>query len=96
MSASPGPAACAVGIFEERLGSPANPSGLTGYVFSVATDPAHRRRGHATACRKALLAWFAANGVHRVNLRASEDGLPLYEKLGFELQPGPSMAITLP
>jgi GNAT superfamily N-acetyltransferase len=92
----PGLAACAVGVFEERLGTPGNPSGLSGYVFSVATDAAYRRRGYSTACLTALLGWFAANGVARVNLRASEDGLPLYEKLGFELQPGPAMSITLP
>lgn len=94
--AGTGLAACAVGMFEERLGSPANPSGLSGYVFSVATDPSYRRRGYSTACLNALLAWFAGNGVSKVALRASEDGLPMYEKLGFVRHDAPSMGITLP
>ncbi|WP_330186321.1 GNAT family N-acetyltransferase [Dactylosporangium sp. AC04546] len=93
--AGPGLAACAVGVFEERLGSPANPNGLAGYVFNVATDPQYRRRGFSTACMRALLDWFAANDVAVVNLRASDDGLPVYTRLGFELQPGPAMRLTL-
>src|SRR3954447_14507123 len=40
-----GLAACAVGTIEHRLPGPGDNSGLAGYVFSVATDPAHRRRG---------------------------------------------------
>src|SRR5437588_9010858 len=34
-----GLAACAIGVVEQRLGSPANPSGEIGCVFNVATDP---------------------------------------------------------
>ncbi|MET7402645.1 GNAT family N-acetyltransferase [Dactylosporangium sp. NPDC005572] len=90
-----GLAACAVGVFEERLGSPANPNGLAGYVFNVATDPDYRRRGFSTACMRALLDWFAANDVAVVNLRASDDGLPVYTRLGFELQHGPAMRLKL-
>ncbi|GGM07831.1 GNAT family N-acetyltransferase [Dactylosporangium sucinum] len=91
----PGLVACAVGVFEERLASPVNPNGLAGYVFNVATDPQYRRRGYSTACMRALLAWFAAHDVAVVNLRASDDGLPVYERLGFELQPGPAMRLRL-
>jgi ribosomal protein S18 acetylase RimI-like enzyme len=84
-------AACATGVIEERLGSPGNPSGLHGYVFNVATDPEYRRRGHATACLAALLDWFTANDVAHVRLRASRDGLAVYQRLGFAVEPGPSM-----
>ncbi|MGI5243859.1 GNAT family N-acetyltransferase [Dactylosporangium sp. CA-139066] len=88
-----GLAACATGVVEERLGSPANPGGLVGYMFNVATDPAFRRRGYATACVTALLSWFAELAVPQVRLRASVDGLPLYERLGFTLETGPAMQI---
>ncbi|MFG2039379.1 GNAT family N-acetyltransferase [Dactylosporangium sp. NPDC048998] len=92
----PGLAACATGVFEERLGSPTNPGGLTGYVFNVATDARYRRRGYSTACLTGLLGWFADNGVSQVRLRASREGLPVYERLGFVLETGPSMRCSVP
>jgi ribosomal protein S18 acetylase RimI-like enzyme len=90
-----GLAACAVGIIEHRLGNPTNHSGLTGYVFNVATDPDHRRRGHARACMEALLEWFRSRGVGTVDLRASADAEPLYESLGFRRTPDPAMRLRV-
>ncbi|MEU4499397.1 GNAT family N-acetyltransferase [Streptomyces sp. NPDC023998] len=90
-----GLAACAVGTIEYRLGGPGNPHGTSGYVFSVATDPDRRRRGHSRACMEALLAWFRERGVHRIDLRASPDGEPLYASLGFVRTPDPAMRLTL-
>ncbi|MGW8951483.1 GNAT family N-acetyltransferase [Streptomyces sp. NPDC055709] len=90
-----GLAACAVGTIEHRLGGPGNPTGTTGYVFSVATDPDRRRRGHSRACMEALLDWFRERGVRRVDLRASEEGEPLYASLGFVRTPDPAMRLTL-
>nr|WP_037909228.1 GNAT family N-acetyltransferase [Actinacidiphila yeochonensis] len=78
-----GLAACAVGTVEERLPSPGAPSGRFGFVFNVCTDPAHRRRGYARAAVEALLAWFTAEGVHRVDLHATVDAAGLYRSLGF-------------
>ncbi|GAA2395171.1 GNAT family N-acetyltransferase [Dactylosporangium salmoneum] len=91
-----GLAACATGTMEERLGSPANPEGLVGYVFNVATDPRYRRRGYSTACLTALLGWFAEHGVRQIRLRPSEEGLPVYERLGFVLEHGPWMVLRPP
>ncbi|MEV6923058.1 GNAT family N-acetyltransferase [Dactylosporangium sp. NPDC051485] len=91
-----GLAACAIGTIEERLGSPANPEGLVGYVFNVATDPRYRRRGYSTACLTALLGWFADHGVRLIRLRPSKDGLPVYERLGFMLEHGPWMVLQAP
>jgi ribosomal protein S18 acetylase RimI-like enzyme len=90
-----GLAACAVGLIEERLGNPANPAGLCGYVFNVATDPGQRRLGHARACMNGLLEWFRAHGVRSVDLRASADGEPLYDQLGFVRTPDPAMRLAL-
>ncbi|MCO8269731.1 GNAT family N-acetyltransferase [Actinoplanes sp. TRM 88003] len=89
-------AACAVGILEERLGGPRNPQGRVGYMFNVATDPEHRRQGHARACTSALIAWFHAQGAGLVDLRASDDGLSLYTSQGFILTKDPAMRLTLP
>ncbi|MCW3842373.1 GNAT family N-acetyltransferase [Micromonospora yasonensis] len=87
-------AACALGTVERRLGGPANPSGVVGYVFNVSTDPAHRRRGHSRACVTALLDWFRERGVRKIDLRASEAGRPLYRSLGFRETAEPTMRLT--
>jgi len=89
-------AACAVGIVEERLGKPHNAHGLTGYVFNVATDPEHRRRGYARACVTALLDWFRSQGCGAADLRASPDAEPLYTSLGFVRTSDPAMRTRLP
>ncbi|MGW4028158.1 GNAT family N-acetyltransferase [Streptomyces sp. NPDC004838] len=90
-----GLAACAIGTIEHRLGGPGSVDGRCGYVFSVATDPGARRRGHSRACMGALLGWFRERGVTRVDLRASPDGEPLYASLGFVRTPDPAMRLTL-
>ncbi|MET9293245.1 GNAT family N-acetyltransferase [Streptomyces sp. NPDC003077] len=76
-------AACAVGRVEQRLAAPGHPSGRFGFVFSVCTDPRYRGRGYARATTRALLDWFAARGVSRVDLHATADAEPLYRSLGF-------------
>ncbi|MBT2232431.1 GNAT family N-acetyltransferase [Nonomuraea sp. NEAU-A123] len=76
-------AACAVGTVERRLPGPVNPSGEIGYVFNVATDPAHRRRGYSRSCMTALLAWYRDRGIGTIDLLASPEGEPLYRSLGF-------------
>lgn len=88
-------AACAIGIIDHRLGSPGNPGGLNGYVFSVATDPDMRRRGYSRACMEGLLGWFRERGVVHIDLHASKEGGPLYAALGFVATPDPSMRLTL-
>jgi GNAT superfamily N-acetyltransferase len=89
-------AACVVGAIEHRLGGPANPAGRVGYVFSVATDPGHRRRGYSRACMQRLLDWYRKSGVTTVDLRASPEAEPLYRSLGFERTRDPAMRLTLP
>ncbi|WP_199548683.1 GNAT family N-acetyltransferase [Streptomyces sp. N35] len=88
-------AACAVGTIEYRLGGPENPLGISGCVFSVATDPELRRRGYSRACMEELLAWFGRRGVRKVDLRASDAGEPLYASLGFARTPDPAMRLAL-
>ncbi|MEU4558078.1 GNAT family N-acetyltransferase [Actinoplanes sp. NPDC023936] len=90
-----GLAACALGIVEERLGGPGNPSGMMGYVFSVVTDPDQRRKGYSRGCVTALLDWFREQGAGAADLRASESGEPLYTSLGFRRTPDPAMRLRL-
>ncbi|MCF1506948.1 GNAT family N-acetyltransferase [Streptomyces glomeratus] len=88
-------AALAVGTVEYRIGRAGNPHGRVGHVFSVATDPDARRRGHARACMETLLDWFREQDVRQVDLNASAQAEPLYASLGFVRKPDPSMRLDL-
>ena len=89
-------AACAIGVIDTRLPSPHNARGEVGYVMSVVTDPAFRRRGYSRMCMRELLGWFGARGVLRVVLNASAEGQPLYTELGFGFSGDPMMRLKLP
>ena len=84
------------GWVDEYLPSPRQLDGRRGHIASMSTAPAHRRQGHARAVLGALMAWFAEQGVVRVDLRATADGLPLYEAFGFRVLGGATMAWTAP
>lgn len=87
-------AASAVGVVEQRVASPTNPSGRSGYIFGVATDPAYRRRGYSRACMERLLAWYQRKNITRVDLMASPEGEPLYASLGFVRRTDPAMRLA--
>ncbi len=53
------------------------------YVLNVYTDPEHRGRGLARMLMEHILGWARAEGFATVELHASDEGRPLYEKLGF-------------
>jgi GNAT superfamily N-acetyltransferase len=50
----------------------------------VYTKAVYRRRGLARELMKTAMEWCAREGVGTVILHASDEGRPLYEKLGFE------------
>lgn len=75
-------------IIEEK---PANPSfihGMTGNVLSVYTEPDYRHRGLCTALMENLIAYAKEHGIDKLNLSATEDGCPIYKKLGFKESSG--------
>ena len=84
------------GWLEEHLPSPTLHDGRRGHVASMSTEPAARRKGYGELVFTALMAWFAEQGVPRVDLRATEDGRRLYERFGFRVLGGASMAWTAP
>jgi GNAT superfamily N-acetyltransferase len=49
----------------------------------VATESDHRRRGLATLLLTEVLARAAATGFRSATLQASQDGLPVYLRMGF-------------
>ena len=69
----------------ERPPRPGNSSNRVGTIYSVYTEPEYRRRGIATKVLQLLLQEAKENNVATVDLSATADGKPLYEKLGFTL-----------
>lgn len=53
-------------------------------VYFVATDPDHRRAGHATKTMLAALRHARDSGCKTTNLQATKHGAPVYERLGYE------------
>ncbi len=60
--------------------------GSTGGVYYIATPPRSARRGAASAVTTWLTNELFADGIEHVTLQASDAGLPVYERLGFEHQ----------
>ena len=58
--------------------------GATGGIFYVATPEEHRGRGVAAAITTWLVNQLVDGGAARVVLQASDAGLPVYRRLGFD------------
>ena len=76
-------ASCAFLLVVRKPMSPAFPKGRTGTVLNVYTRPAWRRRGMARALMEAMLGDAREMGLSVVELKATDDGRPLYLKVGF-------------
>ena len=63
---------------------PGHPLTMWGYILSVYTEPHARRRGLARAIVDACIGHAKQAGCTRACLHASDEGRPLYERLGFE------------
>lgn len=77
---------------------PANPTfitGKTGTLLNVLTYPEYRRMGLATKVVTKVIDEATQLGVSSIDLSATEDGKPLYEKLGFKEPKYTSMKLKL-
>jgi GNAT superfamily N-acetyltransferase len=70
-------------VYERMMRSKGAGVGYEGYILNVYTLPQHRRRGHAERMMQALLDCARERGI-RLTLVATDDGVPLYRKLGFQ------------
>jgi GNAT superfamily N-acetyltransferase len=83
------PGQCLVGDVAGRvvasgtLATYASDGGLVGWVGLILVDEEHRRRGLGTRMMAAVLDEADRRGVAIVGLDASEQGEPIYRKLGF-------------
>ena len=74
---------CAFLLIVEKPMSPAFINGRTGIVLNVYTCPAYRRKGCARIIMKALLSEAKKMEISVIELKATEDGYPLYCSVGF-------------
>jgi GNAT superfamily N-acetyltransferase len=77
------PVASAAILWFDHPPAPINPAGREAYVLNVFTEPHARRRGLARRLMERLVEEARAAGVRRIWLRASDEGRPLYESMGF-------------
>lgn len=66
---------------------PGNLSGREAYLLNMYTLPAYRKQGMASALLDAMVAHARAEHLGKVWLHASEQGRPLYERIGFVANP---------
>ena len=74
---------CAFLLIVEKPMSPAFINGRTGIILNVYTCPAYRRRGYARIIMEALLMEAKKKEISVIELKATEDGYPLYCSVGF-------------
>lgn len=85
---------CGMGELHEGAPSPLCPSGRTVHVSNMVTRPSVRRRGYAQACLASLLDWARDEvKADRVELHASDQGRPMYERSGFVVHDRPAMRL---
>jgi ribosomal protein S18 acetylase RimI-like enzyme len=61
-------------------------NGRVGWVGTIWVDPDHRGAGLGRALTQAVIDRLEASGCRILVLVATDQGLPLYERMGFELQ----------
>lgn len=74
---------CAFFLTVEKPMSPAFINGRTGMVLNVYTCPSYRRKGCAKIIMEALLSEAKKMEISVIELKATEDGYPLYRSVGF-------------
>ena len=85
-------------VFMVMSNKPANLSfinGITANILNVYTHPDYRRRGIATKVMNKLIDEAKKYEVSCIDLYATEQGKPLYEKLGFKNPKNTAMRLEL-
>ena len=59
-------------------------NGIYGDVLNVYTEPEYRGKGLATRLMNNLIEYGKKAGLGRIDLMATDDGYPIYKKVGFE------------
>lgn len=71
-------------LIVEKPSNPFLPNGFEGEVLSVYTEESYRGNGICSQLMKNLIEYGKEKELCRINLMATEEGYPIYKKLGFE------------
>ena len=85
-------------VFLVMIEKPANPNFMTGKignVLNVFTKPEYRRQGLANRLLKTMIEEAKSKRISYLELMATEQGYPLYKKLGFEEAKSHAVAMKL-
>ena len=86
--------ASGIATLRRWLPSPTNPSGLTGYIGSMATVDEWRCRGIGGRVIEALIAMLTEHGAVDIDVHVTEAGEGVYRSLGFA-EPDAGTELTL-
>lgn len=67
----------------EQAPTPFNLSGMGGYVLNIYTVPEWRGRGLARTLMETIIAYAQATGIAELWLYATDQGMPVYKRVGF-------------
>lgn len=82
-------------VISEKPANPALTTGKTGTLLNVLTYPRFRRKGIASKVISVLIDEAKKAGVSAIDLSATNDGRPLYEKMGFTTSKYTAMRMKL-
>ena len=68
----------------EKPANPFLPNGLDGEVLSVYTESEYRGKGICTQLMKNMIEFAKEKKLCRIDLMATDEGYPIYKKVGFE------------
>ena len=68
----------------EKPANPFLPNGLDGEVLSVYTENVYRGKGICTQLMRNMIEYAKENRLCRIDLMATEEGYPVYKKVGFD------------
>ena len=71
-------------VIHPWVAHPRDPAGRRAYILNVFTEPDCRRHGLAKRIMEIMVDWCRRQGFGTVSLHASDEGRPLYDKLGFK------------
>lgn len=85
---------CAGAIIKSDFPNTFFKSNRYGYIMDVFVHKSHRKKGIAKSLVEELMIWFKEKGISTVKLDASQEGVPLYEKIGFVSSKEMSMSLN--
>lgn len=87
--------ATVIGTLELGVPNPFCPRGRVVRLANLVTLPDHRGRGCATRLVGDVIEWARSIDADRVDLSATREGMPIYEKAGFTRTSAPRMKLVL-